>query len=651
MNKLAQANAAMRRGEYSAALEMYRQVLQNSSHMTEMLAVNMEICQRKLGVENVIKKGAVPRKALPGSFEDLSSEIFVGIACITQRVKALALTIDSLIGQTDKIGVYLNGWEKVPNFLISDKIIIRGMGEPDLGDAGKFFLVETHSGYYFSCDDDLVYPPDYVEKSIEKIKEYKNQAVIGWHGSLILPNFKDYYDKNSRRVFTFSGGRPFDTRVHILGTGCTAFHTSSIKLKLSDFKAPNMADVFLAAEGQRQKVPFIVIKHDKDRIKEVENTKGSSIYVHSSSGVESKKNTRLLQNQLINDLHPWSQQLVIARRYLIIGRFESYSKGGIYKSCHLIAKTLRSLGHTVDVVDTQQTLNKDEISEYNLAWIYPGDPDRPDFGNVEKHITMLRANGVIPLVNFSYLYKSERSAWIASELKRYNFDRRLPPVMAALFTESSCFDSELDSVRDFLCVVPKTIEPTRSRDILSFSRREGICFGDASKLSNPAVVGGNVHPWVEAVHRRMPHVPLYAYKQYAGRNPPHPKLQYVPHMTSEFGNWLSSLRLFVCLNVHLTFEMVACEAQTCGTPVCYRHMPQSLSEYLSATGMAVRSPSELADVAFLLYNDPQAWAGFSRASELNGRSKSIEMLQQSLEAYLLLAETRAMAISKRKAHL
>jgi hypothetical protein len=258
---------------------------------------------------------------------------------------------------------------------------------------------------------------------------------------------------------------------------------------------------------------------------------------------------------------------------------------------------------------------------------------------VDTKIAQLRAKGVPVLVNLSYLYLPERSAWIAEKIKSYNADKSLPPVFAAVFAESVVDDSKLQDIRDYICFVPKTIDPAPANRNPSFWERSGLCFGDSTKLLSERIVGGSLRPWIDAVSNRLPHVDLYAFKQYSGAMA-HRNLKIVPYMTDEFGNFLASKRLFININVHLTFEMVACEAMTYGTPVIYRHMPHSLSEYIGPTGIRVRSPEELGEMAAWVYNDNTAWEEFHRASIAAGEAFLMKNLNAQLEASLRLCLLR-----------
>ncbi|MDX0548511.1 FkbM family methyltransferase [Sinorhizobium medicae] len=599
-------------------------------------------------------KYKIPSRALPKfsavypetrqlELSEANSKVFAGIAAIPARRAALEKTVASLLTQVDGLGVYLNGWDDVPEFLKDPKIkVVRSQEFGDIGDAGKFFWVDGHRGFYFSCDDDIIYPPYYVERLKGKLGDHGYRAAVGWHGSMIKGKFTSYYTGSSRRVFGFQHHRPWDTPVHILGTGCAAFHTDGLKVHLEDFPEPNMADVFFAILGQKQRVPFIVVAHEAGELVEVEGTQESSIQADSRSQANTVKDTGPRQTELIREVGAWRTFEWKPLRIGIIGRFNSYKKGGIYKSCNLIANSLRDRGHFVVVHDTHEPLTAVD-STLDLVWIYPGDPMRPDFATVDEKIEQLRAAGVPVLVNLSYLYEPERSKWIAEKLAEYNSRTELPPVLAAVFAESVIDDPALQPVKDFVVFVPKTIEPTSAEYMPDFHDREGICFGDSTKLSNKDIIGGSSVEWINAVCRRLPHVNLYAYKQYSG-GAVHKHIQTVPHMTDGFGNFLAERRLFINLNVHLTFEMVGCEAQSYGTPLIYRHMPHSLSEYIGPTGIRVRSPEELGELAAWLYNDESAWREYSRASRQNGAAISYENAHAALEASLRIALVRVRSL-------
>ena len=190
-------------------------------------------------------------------------KVTVAMATIPNRLDTLEKAVRSLLPQTDRLCVYLNGHTEIPSFLNMSKIeIATSHNYGDRSDAGKFWWSDKANGYYLSADDDLIYPPNYVEAIIGKIELYHRKAAVGVCGYLIRLPFKSYlFDKVG---ISFHTSNSKDQQVHILGTGTTAFHMDTIELNPLDFKGPGMADIWFAIAAQKQSVPLVCIAHPKD---------------------------------------------------------------------------------------------------------------------------------------------------------------------------------------------------------------------------------------------------------------------------------------------------------------------------------------------------------------------------------------------------
>lgn len=183
------------------------------------------------------------------------------LATIPSRIPQLKNTVESLLPQVDRLNVFLNNYTTVPEFLYHDKIVLE-FSDNSLGDAGKFFWANTTTGFCFYCDDDIIYPSDYVEKTIDKIEQYERKAVIGVHGiNLRFTPVTDFHSTTER--FAFHAALKEDSLVHILGTGTLAYHSDTINVSVSAFERKNMADIFFALSGQKNKIPFICIAREK----------------------------------------------------------------------------------------------------------------------------------------------------------------------------------------------------------------------------------------------------------------------------------------------------------------------------------------------------------------------------------------------------
>ena len=207
-------------------------------------------------------------------------EVFASLATIPSRLDGLQRVVEALLPQVDGLGVYLNEYDRVPSFLDRREIVVERSEDSGVrGDAGKFFWAGTRVGYHLVCDDDIAYPPDYVDRLVEGIERYGRRAVVGFHGCVLRMPVADYH--SSRRLLHFSQALANDAPVHVLGTGVAGYHASAIDVWPKDFLAPNMADIWLALLGQHQRVPFVCLRRPKNWLSEFPGFRVDSIYIRA----------------------------------------------------------------------------------------------------------------------------------------------------------------------------------------------------------------------------------------------------------------------------------------------------------------------------------------------------------------------------------
>ena len=570
----------------------------------------------------------------------------IGIVSIEIRRSALQRVVEALYPQADELFVYLNDFAQIPDFLKKPNIsVLHGLG--DVGDRGKFYGVDDFEGYFITCDDDIDYPPYYVDHLIDGIERYGRQAVVGWHGSVFLDPFEDYYTATSRRVFSFKSGRPADTAVHVLGTGCSAFHTSTIRVRYDDFKTPNMADVYLAVLGKQQAVPFVVLKHDGNEALPIEIPDDKPINQESAKSTGSKADTRALQNKLVKENLPWHAELpkpVYVRQVPTVaymGRLnvDRWKKGGILKSGHLILQTLRKLGHRVIPVEIEQDVPalKAAVKDAQVVWIYPGDPERPDFAPVEQLIEHSAALGKQVYVNLSLNLVESRTDWIVKRMTewRSRFGAR---IKACVFSYSVIELEALAPIRDLLVCIPKTIQYDPVYQA-AFEHTQGIFLGDLQKLLNRGLVHGDIEDWIAPLRQALPGVPLYAVRQYGGKVDRDLGLTVVPYTHGpEWEQWLATLRIACCMTPHATYEMVPVECAGLGVPVVYRPMIHAHSEVLSFAGVQVDTPEQFAAACKMLYTDPVLWESHSRAISWRAYSQHVEFVGAAIHRQIVMGQ-------------
>lgn len=191
------------------------------------------------------------------------NKIYANMATIPNRIQQLEIVVNCILPQVDQLNVYLNNFEEVPWFLNNPKIsVVRSQDQGDRGDAGKFYWADKVSGYYFTIDDDIVYPVDYVEKLKEGLDKRGKKCAVGVHGEIYRNEIR-HWTKDREKTYHFYYELQNDTPVCVLGTGCALFHTDVIKVDPEEFKIPNMADVWFTKICNDQGKFRVVLAHQR----------------------------------------------------------------------------------------------------------------------------------------------------------------------------------------------------------------------------------------------------------------------------------------------------------------------------------------------------------------------------------------------------
>jgi glycosyltransferase involved in cell wall biosynthesis len=219
------------------------------------------------------------------------------MASMPERINALKDSVASILPQCDELIVYLNGFDKVPAYLNNPKIKIHYSEKEygDIGDAGKFFGCDEWTGYNFTVDDKIIYPADYTERTIEKIEQFGRKAIVTYHGRKLPTDRKcQSYYKDYIWVADYLKNNRMETRIHIPGTGCMAFHSEGAKLDFNSFTHTNMADIFVGLIANKKDIPVMVLKHAEGFMKISPN------YDKANSIMNSFAHNDTVQTELIN---------------------------------------------------------------------------------------------------------------------------------------------------------------------------------------------------------------------------------------------------------------------------------------------------------------------------------------------------------------
>lgn len=267
--------------EYGYKSEVREAIARESFRRYELWQTQEKINPREYGTLDQCKDVFEPIGDLPRSesrvndIRDLrrNKNVTACLASIPMREAALSKTVASLIDQVDALKIHLNGYTSIPLFLNNPKIEVV-LGDNSRGDNSKFHWIDALNGYVFTCDDDLLYPPNYIQQMQRGIDAYR--CLVGASGS----SFKETGPLSS--FLTGIAIHPLqreiqaDTNADIVGTGTLGFHTEDLRLKFNDFVDFNMADISLLRIARRDKIPRKVIRHPDKWI--VRSTNDHGIY-------------------------------------------------------------------------------------------------------------------------------------------------------------------------------------------------------------------------------------------------------------------------------------------------------------------------------------------------------------------------------------
>lgn len=214
--------------------------------------------------------------------------IVVGMATMKGREKEVKRAVQSL----------LNGSVKPDEILVYDN-----SKNTDLTDNGKFMIIEKYKNTpctILLCDDDLLYPHNYIEKCLKEIRIHK--CIITFHGRKLLGEGRNYYRQH--KAFGCLWNFPQTIEIDVPGTGVTAFENSYFNpsgLHLAEDK--RMSDLVLALEAAKFGKKIMHIGHSGNWIIQQPIPREKTIY-----GMENDKCER--QNEIADEIYRIKNTLI-----------------------------------------------------------------------------------------------------------------------------------------------------------------------------------------------------------------------------------------------------------------------------------------------------------------------------------------------------
>ncbi len=241
--------------------------------------------------------------------------VTVGIGTIPGREEQLEKTLQSLLDQdgvqADAIYVHHKtkpDWSKWPKGSAVHSVRVghtwHGLsGMEDPGDQSKFIWAEQTDSYYAACDDDIIYPPDYLQVMTETVAAHGDKVMACVHGINITDDtFRQGYYR-SRRVFNTAHALAADRRVHEPGAGTLVYHAGMLDLSLEHFRKHGMADCWAAVWAKEWGVDIWCVARPKGWL--VVQDVPDTIFDAFERAKQAGDNPDWFQTQLMREASPW----------------------------------------------------------------------------------------------------------------------------------------------------------------------------------------------------------------------------------------------------------------------------------------------------------------------------------------------------------
>ena len=224
-----------------------------------------------------------------------AERVTVFLATYPARRGNLPAVVAALLPQCDALHVYLNGYDRIPDCLKTEKVraTLGRDAAGDLKDNGKFFDAAGQAeGYHIFADDDLIYPADYVARIIAGIRAFGYRAVVGFHGTVYQEPLGSYI--RDRAVLPYYKASR-NGLVDQLGTGTAGYHTDTFRVALSAFETTGICDLWFARAAAEQDVPLVALERPAGWLRSMDEV-GDTLFRQAER--DDSEQTRLLRDRL-----------------------------------------------------------------------------------------------------------------------------------------------------------------------------------------------------------------------------------------------------------------------------------------------------------------------------------------------------------------
>lgn len=187
--------------------------------------------------------------------------IIGNMATFPARQDLLGRVLDAIAPQVERLNLILNEFDAVPEFLDAHPNVHPTIPPRDLKDTGKFYPDTSGARMVFLLDDDILYPPDYVARTMAHARDPR--TLYTYHGAIVTRRphplnplqaartiralRKGFDDPHKfRRKFRFWERQTRDRTVNLPGSGVSMMHPDVLPPFDYMETSPGFVDIRLA---------------------------------------------------------------------------------------------------------------------------------------------------------------------------------------------------------------------------------------------------------------------------------------------------------------------------------------------------------------------------------------------------------------------
>jgi hypothetical protein len=170
--------------------------------------------------------------------------ITANMATYPPRAQTLGTVISRIAPQVDVLNIILNAYNQAPPIPDLPANVRFVFPPADLKDTGKFYPPAERGGLVFFVDDDILYPEDYVLRTLRWFDHFGDHCALGFHGSIYLALHQSNLRRlpklvrtwvrgddpipRNRRTYSFEESLSNPVVVDQLGTGVCAMRAEDV---------------------------------------------------------------------------------------------------------------------------------------------------------------------------------------------------------------------------------------------------------------------------------------------------------------------------------------------------------------------------------------------------------------------------------------